>query len=185
MLTDPLTLKRDNGHLRATIEDVAKQAGVSTATVSRVINGTGQVSSKTADKVQSAIEALSYVPHGAARDLARNKTNIIGLVLPSTMMTPHYTSLLRGINEAILAVDYSLLIYCTKLNHNSPQPHTNLILGEHNTDGLIVFTNSVSDTMLKRLYNRNFPLTLLYRNCLLYTSPSPRDLSTSRMPSSA
>ena len=67
---------------RATIADVARQASVSTATVSRVVNNTGPVAQETADRVWAAINELNYVPHMGARALASNKTRTLGLILP-------------------------------------------------------------------------------------------------------
>lgn len=155
-------LKAGDRLRRATIEDVAAQAEVSTATVSRVINGTGQVSASTAQRVQSAIEQLNYIPSGAARDLARRQTNIIGLVVPG-YITPHFSNLFKGIDSAIANEEYSLLVY---VNHFRPSSDRQLsiVLGEHNTDGLIIFTNSVADKVIQRLHRRDFPMVLLHRS---------------------
>lgn len=157
---------RSSESLRATIEDVAKEARVSTATISRVINGTGQVSENTRQRVLIAIKELNYIPHGAARDLARRKKQIIGLTIPGTI-TPYYSSLLNGIDKSLTDNGYSLLIHVNhdydQIKHDEEMGYETPELGEHNTDGLLIFTDSVADNMIVQLYQRGFPMVLLHR----------------------
>ena len=145
----------------ATIEDVARHAGVSTATVSRLLNGKGNVAETTAVRVYHAIEQLNYVAHAAARGLARQKHYTIGVIVPDTS-TYFLVSLLRGINETLEETQYSTLIFVTNnpLSIKSGHP---LPLGEHNTDGLIVFNRLVNDDTLRLLERRGFPVVLLFR----------------------
>ncbi len=151
-----------NNRSRTTIADVARQAGVSTATVSRVINKMGNVTPDTIARVQSAISALEYVPHTGARVLASNRTHTLGLVTP-TISDLFFIDLLRGIEQAVYENDYTLLVYAT---HERPLDDTGptLPLGRHNTDGLIVFTNSVDDERLRKLHRGGFPMVLLHRS---------------------
>lgn len=147
---------------RVKIDDVARLAGVSTATVSRVINGTGTVSDRTAEKVYQAIGDLKFVAHGSARGLAGSKTNTIGLVLPG-ITTFFFTALIQGINDCIYEQDHSLLMYSdptpTSVATGKPLP-----LGEHNTDGLIVFTDFLDDYSIQYLYERDLPVVMLHRS---------------------
>lgn len=145
----------------ATIEDVARHAGVSTATVSRLLNGKGNVAETTAVRIYHAIEQLNYVAHAAARGLASQKHYTIGVIVPDTS-TYFLVSLLRGINETLEETPYSTLIFVTNnpLSIKSGQP---LPLGEHNTDGLIVFNRLVNDDTLCLLERRGFPVVLLFR----------------------
>ncbi len=145
----------------ATIEDVARHAGVSTATVSRLLNGKGNVAETTAVRIYHAIEQLNYVAHAAARGLARQKNYTIGVIVPDTS-TYFLVSLLRGINETLEDTAYSTLIFVTNnpLSIKSGQP---LPLGEHNTDGIIVFNRLVNDETLRLLERRGFPVVLLFR----------------------
>lgn len=146
---------------RATISDVAEHAGVSTATVSRVINETAPVAAETAERVYQAIAELDYTPHAAARGLASNKTNTLGLLLPM-IGGSYFSPMLRGIEKAVSQNGMALLIYSMQTEVYQ-STRINLPLGEHNTDGLLVFTNSLSDVDLNRLYKRNFPLVLLHQ----------------------
>ena len=83
---------------RASSKDVARQAGVSIATVSHVINGTRFVSDETRQKVLDAIDALNYRPNAVARGLATNSTRKIGLVI-SEITNPFFTAAARGIED--------------------------------------------------------------------------------------
>ncbi|AXH95475.1 LacI family DNA-binding transcriptional regulator [Ornithinimicrobium avium] len=94
-----MTTVRPRGGSRATIYQVAEAAGVSIATVSRMISSPDKVSPGTRDKVQHAIDRLNYVPHGAARSLAARQQEAYGLVLPE-LAGPYYAELLTGFEQA-------------------------------------------------------------------------------------
>jgi LacI family transcriptional regulator len=149
-----------------TISDVAQMAGVSIATVSRVINGTSPVASQTAQRVQDAIRRLSYVPQAAARVLASRRTETLGLLLPE-IGGAFFSPLLRGIEAEAQAAGFDLLIHATSHIPHASRPVAHRPLGEHNTDGLIVFTQSIDEHELARLHALNFPTVLLYQ-----TSPA-------------
>src|SRR4030095_5931074 len=140
-----------------TIADVAHHAKVSIATVSRVLNGNVPVQPEKAARVRLAMEKLQFVPRSAARILASRKTNTIGLVF-SEVGGAFFPHLLKGIEAQLHLVGYELLIYSTHIDH----PIRRKPIGEHNTDGLLVFTTSLDPEELKRLYKINFPLILLH-----------------------
>lgn len=142
---------------RATIADVAERAGVSIATVSRVLNKTGQVAEATAARVQAAIDSLNFTPHAAARGLASRKTNIIGLVLQD-ISGEFFQPMLRGVEAGTREFGYDLLIQCT---HRADGHYP---LGEQNSDGLLIFTDSLDEAEIIRLHNAQFPLVLLHRS---------------------
>ncbi|MBN1452150.1 MAG: LacI family DNA-binding transcriptional regulator [Anaerolineales bacterium] len=153
-----------------TISDVAEKAGVSIATVSRVINGTTPVASETALRVQEAIKELAFVPRAAARVLASRRTETLGLLLPE-IGGAFFSPLLRGIEAEAQAAGYDLLIHATSHIPHASKPVPHRPLGEHNTDGLIVFTQSIDKKELSRLYSLNFPTVLLYQS-----PPSPLNI---------
>jgi DNA-binding LacI/PurR family transcriptional regulator len=142
--------------------DVAEHAGVSIATVSRVLNKTATVKEKTAEQVLSAVEALKYRPKAAARILARQKTDTIGLLLP-VISGDFFAEMLQGIERGVVEGGYDLLIHSTfaGVKPNSPFKH---VLGEHNTDGLLVFSDSLDEDELRRLHDIGFPVVLLHRS---------------------
>ena len=143
-----------------TIADVAKRAGVSIATVSRVINGNTPVVASTAERVQAAIKELNFVPRSAARVLASRRTNTIGLLLPE-IGGWFFPSVLRGIESAARQAGFDLLIHTVDVEY--PLKTSRRALGMHNTDGLIVFTNGVDDDELAYLERSNFPIVLLHQ----------------------
>jgi LacI family transcriptional regulator len=143
-----------------TIADVAARAGVSIATVSRVLNGTTPVVEQTAERVREAISDLHYVPRSAARVLASRRTNIIGLLLPE-IGGAFFQLMLRGIEAGAREAGFDLLIHATNMPHNGQAPRH--ALGEHNTDGLIVFTDSVNLLELGHLHSLGFPIVLMHR----------------------
>ncbi len=146
---------------RIRIEDVAQAAGVSTATVSRVLNKTGPVAETTANKVYEAVTALDYVPHTGAQMLAGSSMKTLGVVIPS-LSEYFFTDLLRGIEQASYENGYQLLVFTTH-GRSAANNQAAMPLGHHNTDGLIIFSNSVQDEQLIKLHQRNFPLVLLHQ----------------------
>jgi LacI family transcriptional regulator len=147
---------------RPTIVDVAEHAGVSIATVSRVLNKTASVQDDTASRVLSAVEVLKYRPRAAARILARQRTDTIGLLLP-VISGDFFAEMLQGIERGVVEGGYDLLIHSTfaGVKPNSVFKH---VLGEHNTDGLIIFSDSLDEDELRRLHDIGFPIVLLHRS---------------------
>ncbi len=147
---------------RPTIEDVAREAGVSIATVSRVLNNPRVVAPHTVERVRTAINALRYQPREAARMLARSKTNTIGLLLPE-ISGYFFFPMILGVEKEAHANGYSLLIH-SALAEDSEHGQMPLSLGEHNTDGLIIFAHSLSESELRRLDALHLPMALLHQS---------------------
>ena len=143
-----------------TIDNVAKLAGVSSATVSRVINHSAPVIPATLQKVQAAIETLNYRPSAAARILAQRKTDTLGLLMPEISET-FFIPLLRGIEQAASQAGFSLLIHTTSYG---PKNNPFAMLGEHNTDGLLIFSESLANEELARLQRSGFPVVLIHQD---------------------
>lgn len=153
-----------------TIADVARHAGVSIATVSRVLNDSVPVAKETARRVQAAISELAYVPRTAARILASRKTHTIGLIL-SDISGAFFSPMLRGIEAGVRQAGYDLLVYSTGEIQEGQPPHR--ALGEHNTDGLLVFADSLELQELARLHKIGFPVVLMHQS-----SPKGIDIPT-------
>ena len=92
-----------------TIKDVAKAAQVSVATVSRALNGHGNVAASVRERVQAAAEALRYTPHAAARSLSSRRTHTLGVVLPD-LYGEVFSELVRGIDQAARERNLHLLV---------------------------------------------------------------------------
>ncbi len=156
-----MTSKRSS----VTIRDVAREAGVSVATVSRFINKNAPVSDDVAGRLQQVMQELHYIPQAIARNLATHRTNIIGLLL-ADIEGDFFAPLLNGIEYATSEAGYDLLISCTR---SRAQPHGfSHSLGPHNTDGLLVFADSLEERGLIELAASKFPAVLIHR-----TPPEP------------
>lgn len=144
-----------------TIDAVAQAAGVSIATVSRVLNRTMPVAEETAMRVLTAVEMLGYIPQTAARHLAQGKTQTIGLVFPD-VSNDFFSPLLRSITDSATEAGYDLFIAIRRIGHTSRIQRASL--GKQNTDGLLVFDQSIDAGELRRLHAAHFPVVLLYRS---------------------
>jgi LacI family transcriptional regulator len=142
-----------------TIREVAKQAGVSVATVSRYINRNAPVSDEVSGRLEQVMTELKYAPHAAARQLASRKTRVIGLML-TNIHNDFYVPLLNGVESVIRQKDYNLLVatYQSDADGNKRPP-----IGPHNTDGLIVYADSLSDDEMASLHASGFPMVLIHR----------------------
>src|SRR5881409_4032792 len=92
-----------------TISDVARLAGVSPATVSRVLNGTSEVSPARADRVRAAVAQLNYVPFSPARALRRQLTDVWAVIVADNE-NPFFTSVVRGIEDGAREFGYRVLL---------------------------------------------------------------------------
>jgi DNA-binding LacI/PurR family transcriptional regulator len=142
-----------------TIRDVAREAGVSVATVSRYINQNAPVSDKLAKRIQRVMSQLDYVPHATARHLALRRKNAVGLLL-TNMHNNFFGPLLAGIEDIVREHNYNLLV---ATYHPNLREENSLPLGAHNTDGIIAFADSLSDEEINTFYRREFPIVLIHK----------------------
>ncbi|HEX5837261.1 MAG TPA: LacI family DNA-binding transcriptional regulator [Anaerolineales bacterium] len=142
-----------------TIRDVAREAGVSVATVSRFINKNAPVSTEVAERVQDVMSKMRYVPHAAARNLASRKTRVIGLLL-NNLHNDFFVPLLNGVEAVVRKKGYNLIV---ATYHASSRDHMHPPIGPHNTDGLLVFSDGLMDEDLKSLHASGFPMVLVHR----------------------
>jgi DNA-binding LacI/PurR family transcriptional regulator len=144
-----------------TIRDVARQASVSVATVSRFINQTAPVSDDVAERIQAVMKNLRYTPHIAARNLATNRTNAIGLMVSFNMYGDFFGPMLNGIESVVGEHGLNLLISTNNLALRGG--HGGMPLGPNNADGLIVYADSMDDVDIHHFYEMEFPMVMVYR----------------------
>jgi LacI family transcriptional regulator len=125
---------------------VAQQAGVSPSTVSRILNGTAQVSDEKKALVQAVIKELGFRPDPAARSLAGGRTMSIG-VLTQFIDSPYYGEALRGIEDELNKAHYSPLFVSGHWNEAEEKKRIELLL-DRKVDGIIVLTGKLSDNTL-------------------------------------
>jgi DNA-binding LacI/PurR family transcriptional regulator len=123
--------------MRTTIEDVAREAGVSIATVSRYVNGhRDAIAPTTQARVQEAIERLSYRPDLAARSLKTGKTGLIGVIL-SNIAHPYWSTVLAGVEEACQRAGYCAIVSSASDKYEIENRYLHLFLN-HRVDGLLL-----------------------------------------------
>ena len=120
---DVRNVRRRNSAAAATIHDVAARAGVSVATVSRVLNGKELVREETSRHVRAAAKSLRYVPNVAARSLSIRRSQTIGIVLPD-VHGEFFSEVIRGIDLAARAQGYHILV---SGSHSDPAQMLNVV----------------------------------------------------------
>ena len=144
---------------KPTIYDVAKRAGVSITTVSRILNTPDKVNFETRQKVNTAIDALGFVPKAEARARAMQHTGRIGVISPF-FTAPSFIQRLRGIAETLSPENYELVIYTVDSNDRLEGYLSSLPL-TGNLDGLIILSLPVDDAQLRRLIDNGLPTVLI------------------------
>jgi DNA-binding LacI/PurR family transcriptional regulator len=144
---------------KPTIYDVAKSAGVSITTVSRIINAPDKVNSETRKKVLTAIDALGFVPKAEARARAMQHTGRIGVISPF-FTAPSFMQRLRGIAETLSPKNFELVVY-TVDSSDHLQGYLSSLPLTGNLDGLIILSLPVDDTHARRLIDHRLPTVLV------------------------
>jgi DNA-binding LacI/PurR family transcriptional regulator len=144
----------------ATVKDVAKRANVSTATVSRIVNGQDNVSPEMRQRVLEAIEALGYRPSRVARQLRTKGTSVIGLII-SDIQNFFYTSLTRGVEDIASRNGYSLILCNTDEDPKRERVYLE-VMHEENVAGIILASATESEHDARLLGGR-IPVVALDR----------------------
>jgi len=121
-----------------TIKDVARQVGVSTATVSHVINNTRFVSEGLKEKILQTIRDLNYQPNAIARSLVKRKTHTIGIII-SDILNPFYTAIVRGIEDVTYKSGYNVVLCNTDEDPEKEMLYIQILM-EKRIDGLVIST---------------------------------------------
>jgi LacI family transcriptional regulator len=148
-----------------TIHDVARAAGVSSATVSHVINNSRFVAPETRQRVLKAVEALQYRRHGIARSLRCSRTGTIGLII-SDISNPFFSDLVRGVEDRVHGIghDYNLILCNTDENPEKEKLYLDVLM-EKRIDGLILAPVGGNSAYIRQLVEDRFPLVFVDR-CL-------------------
>lgn len=130
--------------MRVTIREIAKKAGVSTAAVSKALNGQPDIGEKTREKILRISKELGYTPNMIARNLVTKGNNTLGVLIPD-ISTPIYPAIYKGINEAAIRHGYTLLLGDTNRNLESEARYVRIMM-ENRVAGLLVspITNDFS-----------------------------------------
>lgn len=144
--------------MTVTIYDVAREANVSMATVSRVVNGNHNVKPATRKKVLRVIEELGYRPNAVARGLASKKTTTVGVVIPD-ISNSFYAELARGIEDIATMYRYNILLSNSDGKEDKEQQLLETMLGKQ-VDGIVFMSDRVSDELLNEMKRASAPIVL-------------------------
>lgn len=147
---------------RLTIRDIARLAGVSASTVSRVLDDNDRISDETKKKVLAVIDKYGYKPQAAARNLARNKTSAIGIVIPqndtSIYSSSFFHEALNGVCGTLSENGYDTLI---SSGNPTELDAIRRLIDTSRIDGIILLRSIVNDPSVKYLYENKFPFVLI------------------------
>lgn len=149
----------------STISDVARTAGVSTATVSRVLNNNLRVDARLAAKVREAIDALSYQPSNIARSLSTQRTHVWTLII-SDIRNPFFPDMVRGVENVARSAGYSLILCNAEEDPETEASFFGLAVAEQARGVILVPSNSNAD--LGVLVARNVPVVTADRRLKSY-----------------
>lgn len=144
-----------------TLDDIAKELGVSKSTVSRVINGTGRVGQDTKDRINDWIRKYNYVPNSAAKSLASNKTYNIGVVLPKNAdngQVPFFQECLVNISETLAPKGYDVIVI---VNNGDDVESLERVIRNHKIDGVIMTRIIKDDKIVPYLKQNEIPFVLI------------------------
>jgi DNA-binding LacI/PurR family transcriptional regulator len=144
----------------ATMKDIAREANVSLATVSAVINRSTFVSSDLTNRVNQAIKDLNYSPNAVARSLKKKSTNTVGVIV-SDLMNPYYPAMLKGVDDHAIQNNYSLILCNTSNDRNRFLNHLKIMV-EKRVDGLIL-ANISNARELKEVESTGLKFVLINR----------------------
>lgn len=155
--------------MKPTIKDVAKNAGVSVATVSRILNGLPGFSPETRVRVEAVIDELGYTPNAVARGLVNQTTGIIGVLLPC--VTDKFANLLlQGIEDGARERGYSVIVCNTESNGSRTMEYLR-VLEEQRVDGVIFASEWITDDYGRELQSMRVPVVLVATLSMKYPFP--------------
>jgi DNA-binding LacI/PurR family transcriptional regulator len=153
--------RRDRSTGRPTLEAVAARAGVGRGTVSRVVNGSPQVSDRARDAVLRAIDELGYVPNRAARSLVTRRTDGVALVVSESedrvFAEPFFAGVVRGVSAEIAGTDFQL--WLAMINASTDRERLGRQLAQH-VDGAMLLSLHGDDSLPRMLEDRGLPTVL-------------------------
>src|SRR5712691_5546354 len=145
-----------------TVHDVARRAGVSTSTVSHVVNNTRFVSGELRARVLAAMRELAYTPNAAARMLTLKRSRTIGLIV-SDIRNPFFASVARGVEDVAQEQGYTLVL-CNSDESAERETACLNALETRAVDGVLLASAGVADEHLARLVRAGFPIVLVDRD---------------------
>ncbi|MDP5274071.1 LacI family DNA-binding transcriptional regulator [Chengkuizengella axinellae] len=148
--------------MKPTIYDIAREAGVSIATVSKVINNTGRIGDKTKQKVMKVMKELDYQPSIVASALTGKRTHTIGLLIPD-IANPFFAEIARSVEDMGNELGFSVMMCSTDNNIDKESKYISL-LEQKRVDGIIIATGTRNTDVLQNLLKKKLPIALIARD---------------------
>jgi LacI family transcriptional regulator len=145
---------------KMTIRDIAKLAGVSHMTVSRVLNNDKMVRSETRERVLAVVQKYNFVPNAKARALSSNKSRIIGLLV-SDISNPFYAELARGMEKQAYELGYNIM-FCSEVTLKKGHDALKFLL-QAGVDGIVFASSKLKEPHIRKLLSDGFPTVLVNR----------------------
>ncbi|PZW27476.1 LacI family transcriptional regulator [Thermosporothrix hazakensis] len=155
---------------KLTIRDIARLAGVSKSTVSRVLNQSEKVDPATRARVQQVMEEHGYVPSIAATGLAGGRNRLIGITLPS-LAWPISLEVIRGIADVVEESPYEIILYGGSDKEKDPRQVLERVLATHLADGLLTLLHTQMPQKMFELYEQGFPVVLINTTAMRVNIP--------------
>src|SRR5690625_1378824 len=156
--------------MSVTIYDVAREANVSMATVSRVVNGNPNVKPTTRKKVLDTIERLGYRPNAVARGLASKKTTTVGAIIPD-ISSIFFSELTRGIEDIATMYKYNIILSNSDQNEDKELRLIDTML-EKQVDGIVFMGGEITEEHINQFRTANVPVVLAATQDATETLPS-------------
>lgn len=156
--------------MNVTIYDVAREASVSMATVSRVVNGNPNVKPTTRKKVLEAIDRLGYRPNAVARGLASKKTTTVGVIIPD-ISNVFFAELARGIEDIATMYKYNIILSNSDQNQERELHLINTMLGKQ-VDGIVFMGTNITDELAEEFHRSPVPIVLAASLDDMHDTPS-------------
>ena len=145
----------------ATIQEVARQAQVSAATVSRVLNGNGKVHPDLVRRVRAAVKALGYQPNSVARNLRRSESSLWAVIVPD-VGNPFFTSMVRGVEDVAQGAGYSVVL-CNSDEEPGKEARYIAAAAAERMAGVVISPASTRDTDVTQLLDLGIPVVAVDR----------------------
>jgi len=160
MKEDPEIRRGRGANGRARLEDVARSAGVSTASVSRVFSDKGNVSEEIASRVRAAARELKWAPHAAGRALASSRTNIAGAIIP-TLDVEVFARQVSGLQSVFIKQNMTVFLGCSNYDPASSLSHARAMLAR-GVEALAIAGEDHPSELFEELADRDVPYVITY-----------------------
>ena len=144
------------------MRDVARHAGVSVATVSRVLNGNHSVGAEARERVVAAVEELRYRPNRLARNLRRKAVEMIGVIV-SDIENPHFTEMVAAVGDAAFGAGYRLLLCNTDEQGHKQRAYLDMLAGER-VSGVILVPSEPDSAEITEMLDLGIPVVAIDRH---------------------